>query len=513
MQALIKRNLLQLTNLYGLSHHLVLALLFIAAFGLRLSQANQPPLNFHATRQYRSLIIARGYYVEKAGSIPEWEKRVALVSKQRQRILEPPVMEFLVSEGYRLVGGEQFWLPRVLSSFFWLISGVFLYLISKRFVDTAAALASVAFYLFLPFAVSASRSFQPDPLMIMLMLASIYAMLRYDDQPTRVHYGIVILTSALTIFVKPISIFVIYSTFIAIMLFRKGIRKSISDRELLFFFIFTLLPVFTFYLYGIFVAGFLKDQATSSFLPTLLVDPFYWKGWIHNIRLTVGLFSFIAALFGIFMIRPGQYRYLMTGMWIGYALFCLSFSYHIATHDYYHLQLLPIVALTLGPIFSLVIARLLEINREKHLRVAVGLMGLIALALLAYEGRPRPLDSTMQREVNVAEEIGRQVNHAVDTVYLSSDYGLSLEYHGLLAGVPWPLISDLEWEQLAGKKVLNARERFNTFFSQTSPSHFIVLDLAAYEQQADLKKFLTDTYPILVQSDDYIIFDLDHLKR
>src|SRR5678815_2611230 len=98
----------------------VLTLLFLAAFGIRMLYANEPPLNFHATRQYRSLIIARGYYFDSAAGIPEWQKQVAHYSQQKQGTLEPPILEFLVSLGYHVLGGEQLWLPRLLSSLFWL---------------------------------------------------------------------------------------------------------------------------------------------------------------------------------------------------------------------------------------------------------------------------------------------------------------------------------------------------------------------------------------------------------
>src|SRR5438094_4493803 len=95
---------------------LILVFLFIAALSIRLYHINDPPLHFHATRQYRSLIIARGYYFDRVRSIPEWKKQAAHSSQQKQGILEPPILEFLVSNGYRLLGVERFWLRKLLSS-------------------------------------------------------------------------------------------------------------------------------------------------------------------------------------------------------------------------------------------------------------------------------------------------------------------------------------------------------------------------------------------------------------
>ena len=122
---------------------LILSVLFIAAFGIRLYHINEPPLNFHATRQYRSLIIAREYYFYNLSSVPGWKKEVAHFSRRKQGMLEPPILEFLVSIGYRLLGGEHFWLPQLLSSLFWLIGGGFLYLIGKRIADADAAVLKV----------------------------------------------------------------------------------------------------------------------------------------------------------------------------------------------------------------------------------------------------------------------------------------------------------------------------------------------------------------------------------
>ena len=42
--------------------------------------------------------------------------------------------------------------------------------------------------------------------------------------------------------------------------------------------------------------------------------------------------------------RPGA-RALIAALWIGYAAFAVAFTYHMPTHDYYHLPYVAIVAL------------------------------------------------------------------------------------------------------------------------------------------------------------------------
>jgi hypothetical protein len=486
---------------------LAMTLLFIAAFGIRLYHINEPPLDFHPTRQYRSLIIARGFYFDSSTSIPEWEKKVAHFSQQKQGILEPPIMEFLVSIGYRVLGGEQLWLPRLFSSLFWLIGGIFLYLIGTKIADADAALFGTAFYLFLPFAVVASRSFQPDPLMVMLLLASVFAVLRYYDSPSNSRLAMAAVVSALAFVVKPGSVFAIVGAFVALAISRQGIRQAILNRALLIFLAITLVPTFLIYSYGIFTGTFLVNEAEKTLIPQLWVSGLFWRGWLNNIGGTVGFIPLIAALLGMMMFRQGLPRALMIGLWIGYVIFGLALNYNLATHNYYQLQLIPIVGLSLGPIMALVMNRLNQIHPQLHWRMAAwGVLGLALLLSLA-DARSRLVNPDFENKVRIEQEIGEEVNHSTRTIFLSSDYGVPLEYHGLLSGSAWPLASDLEWERLAGVSVLAAEERFNAWFAKDSPEYFIVQDLREFEQQPDLKRFLSK-FRIVSQNNDYLIFDL-----
>lgn len=54
---------------------------------------------------------------------------------------------------------------------------------AKRLVSANAAAFSVFFYLFAPAILLASRAFMPDPLMVMLLAMSVFAILRYHEQP------------------------------------------------------------------------------------------------------------------------------------------------------------------------------------------------------------------------------------------------------------------------------------------------------------------------------------------
>jgi hypothetical protein len=135
---------------------------------------------------------------------------------------------------------------------------------------------------------------------------------------------------------------------------------------------------------------------------------------------------------------------------------------------------------------------------------------LLALILSILVARGRLINPDFERKVRIAEEIGERVNHSTKNLFLSSDYGRQLRYHGELAGYAWPLSSDFEFGRLAhgNRPEFNAEERFNAWFLRYSPEYFIVTDLREFEEQDDLRNFLTENFPIVVQNDDYLIFDL-----
>jgi hypothetical protein len=487
---------------------IIVGFLFVVALGIRLYHINEPPLNFHAVRQYHSLLIARGYYYETIDDIPEWKRQVVRTSMQRREIWEPHIMESLVSLAYRIIGGEHYWIPRLLSSVFWLIGGGFLLLIALKIADANAAVFSTAFYLFLPFGVVASRSFQPDPLMVTALLVSVFAILKYYEQPSVSRLLIAASVSGLAICVKFVSLFAICGVFVSVGICTLGLRRFTANTRTLLFAVASVLPALIFYSYRILVSKSLLGVAQGDILPRLILYVSFWKGWLSQIGAVVGYTAFIAGLLGILMFRDGLPRALLMGLWTGYLAFGLVFTYTIHTHDYWNLQLIPIVALSLGPVVALVINRLLDSHKTWYWRTAIGAIAALALILSIGTSQGRLSNAGFERKVTIAQEIGARVRHSTDIVYLSGDYGLPLEYHGELSGKPWPLTSDLEWERLVGLNSPNAQERYNTRFAKDLPEYFIVENLREFEQQPDLKQFLRAHYPKLAENHEYVIFDL-----
>ena len=146
----------------------------LLGIGVRLIDLSDPPLDFAATRQLHSLVLARGYYyamdVPSTQALPAEQRAFGIKAANNEAFDEPPILEHITAYVYAMAGKENFEIPRVMVSLLWVIGGIPLFLLMRKISSTNGAVFAMAFYELLPFGVIASRSFQPDPVMVTLTL-------------------------------------------------------------------------------------------------------------------------------------------------------------------------------------------------------------------------------------------------------------------------------------------------------------------------------------------------------
>jgi hypothetical protein len=57
--------------------------------------------------------------------------------------------------------------------------------------------------------------------------------------------------------------------------------------------------------------------------------------------------------------------------------------------------------------------------------------------------------------------------------------------------------------------VPDAERRFDSVFARAAPRYFIVEDLEQLAQQPDLRRFLIEPFPLVVRTDEFLIFKLE----
>jgi 4-amino-4-deoxy-L-arabinose transferase-like glycosyltransferase len=484
---------------------LLLGFLFVTALGIRLIELKRLPDDFHPTRQYWSALLARAFYLETQQSVPAWEQEVVEVQQEKIGVLEPPVFEFIVAQSYNLIGKEVLWIARLYAILFWLIAGIVVYRIGRELGSVDAAVLATSFFLFVPFGIRASRSFQPDMLMLMLLTGTLFLVLRWHNQPswTRIFWAGIV--GGATILVKPQGFFMLVVSALALLGFQDGQKR----RQTIVFLILTILPAMLYYGHEFLVNPAMNKQVQSSFVPSLWFELFYWQYWLKHLWRVIGFSALVGGMLGVLLATHGWRRNFLIGMWLGYFIFGLFYSYHIYTHDYYHLQFIPAVALALGLLGEMVLQKLVLVKRDQLTQLVTRgiLIFSVFLNIGLYLNSLAETENTSS-QARLDEQIGVLVKHSTHTLFLAPYYGYPLQYYGRLAGEAWPTVGDINAEQVLGQPTLTAVERFEQIYQPTSPDYFIITDMDEYSVQIDLQALLTARFPVLHQSENLIIFNL-----
>jgi hypothetical protein len=212
--------------------------------------------------------------------------------------------------------------------------------------------------------------------------------------------------------------------------------------------------------------------------------------------LTVIFLSLAGAL-----LAPARLRWLLISLWVGYLLYGLTLPFQMYTHSYYHIQLIPIVALGLA-------AALNPLFESAAVQSGVGRVGFILLMVVVVG-----YQSWVARSVLVAEdfhhepafwqEVGDAIPADADAIGLTQDYGFRLMLWGWRKVSLWPLSTGLSEERGGGQAA-----RAEDFFAITEgKEYFLVTAFGQLDKQPDLKIIL-EQYPIAVQGDGYVLYDL-----
>jgi 4-amino-4-deoxy-L-arabinose transferase-like glycosyltransferase len=481
-----------------------LVLMLLGAFGLRMINLTNPPLDFAPTRQLFSALKARGMYYQYVTDVPE-EKRQLAISLGDTGIVEPPVLETLVSQTYRLTG-EHLWIARVYSSLFWVLGGLALFLLIREMASTGAALVGTLFYLFLPFGVVASRTFLPDPLMVSLIAFTLWALFRWQNT-ARWKWAILFgLFAGVALFVKSLSVFIIVGGFAGVILGARGLKRSIRDRQVWVMALLLVLPVGIYMLYGMLKLN-MGSQFALRFFPKMWIDPAFYFRWAFTVNLNIGWVTTLFAAVCIFLADPKRERPLIIGLWIGYLVFGITFSYHIYTHDYYQLPFIPVVAISLAPGLRLFLDRFFNRNPGIFSRLTLVIVVLIGVAVPSWYSRDQLLKSDYHTEPAIWSEIGDKLGHVPNVIGLTQDYGYRLAYWGWQGSAAWFTSADIGVRYLAGQNI----DLMKNFTEDTAgKKYFLVTMFGEFDKQPEVKNLLYTHYPVFAQTDEYVIFDLEH---
>lgn len=487
---------------------LLVAFFVLLGFGARMIDLSDPPLDFAATRQLHSLILARGYYYEmnvpSVQALPESQRAYGIQAEKDEVIVEPTLLEHLTALTYAVAGQENFEIPRIYSSLFWVLGGIPLFLLARKLMSTNGAVAALAFYELLPLGVIAGRSFQPDPLMIALMVTALYFQYRWAEKDTIGTALLASLFTGLAILVKATAVFFVGIPFVGFVLVY-GFKKALKNWRVYMMAAISLLPGLLYTVLSATVGGNSGSLFGSRFFPSLYTDYKWYISWFMMAKSVVDYIPLLMAVLALFLFVKKEGRTMYICLWIGYLLQGFVFAYHIYTHNYYELPLIPMSALGFGLFFALFMEKIESLKPAVFVRVLIAAVLVFSAALTVFKSRSDLLTDDYHYEMTYWKELGDKIGHDTPIVALTHDYGYRLSYWGYVYPTLWETKGDMTVQQLAGSEA----KSFDQTFAKKSEGkdYFLVTLLKDFKSQKDLYNYLFDHYPY-EEGEGYYLFDL-----
>jgi len=489
-----------MTNQTRPANWFILFLVLLTLGGaLRLFDITDPPLDFHSSRQLRNSLVARDIYYSLLPSASAEERDLAKTFANSVGKYEPPVVESIVAVTYFVSGSENIASARVWETLFWLLAGAALFDLMRRAISPWAALIGLAYYLVLPFSVQASRSFQPDPLMTSAFVIGVYFLYRWSEEQKWKWAILAGVFLGLAAFVKIVIAFFAGAAAIALVLFtlKKDFWKS---KQVWAMAALTITPALLFYV--------LLNQGRSTeyffswtvALIKLISSTDFYTKWLAFLGQLFGLTMIFLSIAGTFLATP-RLRWLLVSLWIGYLLYGLTLPFQMYTHSYYHIQLIPIVALGLASALNPLI-------ESAAGRGGVGRAGFIAVivAVIGFQSwvsRSNLVAESFRHEPAFWQQVGEAIPADAKVIGLTQDYGFRLMFYGWRKMTLWPYSTELA-EVRSG--TVDFADRFDEL--TVGRDYFLVTAFGQLDKQPSLKKLL-DGFPIAIEGEGFVLYDLN----
>lgn len=460
-------------------------------FVLHLAKITMPPIDDHNWRQVDTAAVARNFQNESANI---FQPRVDIRGEYSGITgMEFPVYNYMLFI-YNAVFGYKHWHGRLLTLVFACVALVYFYALIRRKYSKSLANFSVGVLAFIPLFFNFSKSIQPDIMMIMFGIMTLYYTQKYSEKLNNKSFYLAAIFLSLTMLIKIPAVFIILP--MALLLGKKGLKSIFVKDKILALILIVLLPVGGWYLYSDYLSKhyglgnyFYGDISITKSL-ALSTTKGFWNtiiGYMLPVSFPLGMLYML--IFIGFLISIAKKDYFPASWGIAFMAFIGLFSIKSFYHNYYSLPLIPPIALFIGIALEWIYKGIKKENKK------IALLFVLIISLFAAYFTLKTFRSYSQPKLpysylnleNIADNnIGKNdliiTNYNVNPVmlYFSGRKGWSL---GDYAYDP---------NAISGYKKAGAR--------------YLLFDKSVIGQEKI--NFLSQYYPIKYQDSDFIIFSL-----
>lgn len=320
------------------AEYIILSVLLVLGLFVRLYKIENPIADWHSWRQADTASVSK-IFIERGIDLlhPRYHDvssiQTGIDNPEGYRMVEFPIYNALHTLFFNLFGkfGLEAW-GRLLTAIISLISGIFIYLLGKKYANTTVGLLATFFFYLLPFNIYFSRVILPDPLGVLFAVSALYF---FDTR-----WILSALLFSLALLIKPYLVFYLFP-FVSYFFDKHNLKRNLT---------FAFLAFTPFVLWRLWIGQFPEGIPFWSWAfngDRIRFHLAFWK-WIFGERLGIlilggfGLIPFAAAL-----LKKTVNKFILWFL-IGMFLYVSVVASANVRHDYYQILVIPAIALALA---------------------------------------------------------------------------------------------------------------------------------------------------------------------
>ena len=208
----------------------------------------------------------------------------------------------------------------------------------------------------------------------------------------------------------------------------------------------------------------------------------------------LALIPLTVALAGLIVGGRKATRAILAGLVLGYLVYAFAVAAYTASHPYYALPLIPILALAIGTLVGFLFQRLGG-EGPRAFQVVAALVVLVAV-VATYKSRPFGPDLTAIADYR---RIGALTGHTTDAVIVDERLRAPAMYWGWIVGHYWYPPTPAEDLPASG-------DPFPSWIDAAQTTYVIVVGTRELQTERRLQG-LTRDLPVVANTDRFVVFD------
>lgn len=498
----------------------IVMLIFGAA--IRFINIGQPLLEYNATRQVETAMIARNFMNGGFNFLyPEVDDNGSGPSFLMQ---EFPLITAPISIVCFFIGGIPEWLLRGSSLIFFILACLLFFKLTKYlYKDTIAVLASAIFILS-PSSILMGRTFQPDMAMVSLIMLCLYSFLRWQESNSRAHMLFAIIGFTGAVLLKITNLYIVLPILFLIFTDHKKNTVSYWGKILLFFTI-TSIPILWWWGYHTTIvrdafpipqsSTFNAKYLISSMKFFLTHPPFYAEIFKHMMTALTPI-VFILFLYGaLFKKGHGKRIDIFLYMWLlGLVLF-FGVVPEQSKQEYYMLSVVPVASIFAAQGAVLLFERFKKSAAARFIMLSAALLTSLCVVYIVL---PKYINRPIYAAIVEAGKAVNRISEKDALIIASHGYGPDLLYYCNRKG--WGFLIDerdlkkyfatvkIDYKDKSLAELIGPIDNLESL-RKKGAAYFVIAGVNDLKKCPEFENYITKNYRLIDRKgDSYAIFDI-----